>query len=255
MGSARFFVIIKNMNNSNNYLTFKKNNWELVVNLQGGRIVYLNYYNTNILGSFSRIDGKEGNTHLCLPNFAGEGEEKYSLPFHGFARLNYWQFAQERASSISISTLIKATIKYASDLLVSQKFILEKKYFQQEIKVTNIGVKKVPLNIGIHNYWNTTHGWEGLAINGYKVVDLIKENKAINIGFKNEIVFPIGRRVEWETQGFAKAVLWSASKNGHYNSDFVCIEPVKEYSEAYFGSEESMLLANKSLICSQRIKL
>jgi galactose mutarotase-like enzyme len=241
------------MNNQENYLTFKKNDWELILNLQGGRVAYLNYKNKNILGSFARMDGKEGNTHLCLPNFGVEGEDKYGLPFHGFARTSYWKKEEESHQYLSISTWIKATHKYESDLQVIQKFILEKEYFQQEISVTNQGSKSVPVNVGIHNYWNTIQGWDGLAINGYKVTDLVKENGYINIGAKNEIVFPIGKKVLWELTGFNRAVLWTAQKDGHYNADFVCIEPVKEYALDYFGSPSSLLAPKKTFVCSQKI--
>jgi len=243
------------MKNAGNFLTFKKNNWELVINLQGGRIAYLNHKNKSILGSFARIDGKEGSSHLCLPNFGAEGEERYGLPFHGYARTNFWKYEGEERGPIKISSLIKSTGKYSSDLFVVQQFTLHDNYFQQEVTITNQGKKAVPMNIGIHNYWNTIQGWEGLAINGFKVADLVKENGFINVGEKNTLVFPIGQVVQWELSNLNRAVLWTCQKDGHYNIDFVCIEPVREYADSYFGSKKSLLAPKKSFSCSQKIIL
>jgi len=243
------------MTNTENFQTFKKNNWELILNLQGGKIAYLSHDNKSVLGSFTRLDGKEGSTHLCLPNFAAEGEEKYGLPFHGYARNDFWKYEGDRHDLVNISTLIKSTNKYPSDLFVTQRFTLSTGYFQQEITVINQGKKAVPVNVGIHNYWSTLQGWEGLAINGFKVADLVRENGYINVGKKNTLVFPIGLKIDWELDNFNRAVLWTSQKDNHFNVDFVCIEPVREYAADYFGSSKSLLHPNKTLTCSQKIIL
>ncbi|MEI8068109.1 MAG: hypothetical protein WCG91_04170, partial [Candidatus Shapirobacteria bacterium] len=130
-----------------------KNNWNLEVDLNGGRIVELSYKNQKILGTFQRSDGKLGNTHLCVPNFAGEGMESYGWPFHGPFRNNQWNLINETNDSLEIGCEIDF-------LNVTQKFIINDK-FEQKVTIENKSRETKKVNLAIHNYWDCDFGWNG----------------------------------------------------------------------------------------------
>jgi len=45
----------------------EKFGWRVEVDLEGGRIISLMKDREGILGNFERMDGKMGNTHVCIP--------------------------------------------------------------------------------------------------------------------------------------------------------------------------------------------
>ena len=124
-------------------MKIQNDQWVLEIEKKGGRIKKLFYGNKKILGTFDRIDGKQGNTHVCIPNFGAQGEE-YGLPFHGPARNLEWQVADKTDNKIKIDCEIKPTGEYPGNLLVEQTYIIENG-LRQEITVKNIGQKSVPV--------------------------------------------------------------------------------------------------------------
>ena len=86
-----------------NTIRLVSNDWELIFDLSGGRIVSLKNKDKFILGTFQRIDGKTGNTHVCTPNFAEEGMEKYNLPFHGPFRNSEWTLINNSETNLEIN--------------------------------------------------------------------------------------------------------------------------------------------------------
>lgn len=238
---------------------FSSHNWNLVINLHGGRIEELSYKNVPILGIFNRIDGKKGSTHLCVPNFSGEGMEKYGLPFHGPARNSSWKLVagsweegSDKNTRLRIECTIKKTEKYPADLLVMQEFELEVDKFTQTISVLHLAGVTVPVNIGVHNYWATPGGWSGLLINGENVEEMVKTNGHISL--KNQNIIELSdKKIKWETNGFAEGVLWAAQKEGNFDSSYVCIEPVMNFSSSPYVKNETNLKNGGVIVVSQRI--
>jgi len=237
-------------------MQISNSNWRLEIDLQGGRISKLRYRDQIILGSFDRVDGKKGNTHLCLPNFGAEGK-KFDLPFHGPARNEIWKIIKQSNNSLTIVWEMLPTEKYQGNLLIEQQFTIEKD-FKQTIGVMNRG-KTVPVNIGIHNYWNTPHGWRNTLVNGVNATEGIETNGSIKIKNENEIIFPGMRPIIWQLSGFNDAVLWTGFKKERekiiYDQQYACIEPVIGYNKNYFGSEQSLLGPHQSFSASQSIKM
>ncbi len=216
-------------------------NWELTLDLKGGRIVSLYCSGQKILGTYNRADNKIGNTHVCIPNFANEGAD-LALPFHGPSRNSIWKVKNKRRYSIVISCDIPATDLYPAKLHIEQSFTLRDS-FVHEIKVTNTKGSAVPLNIGCHYYWDTPKGWEGTMINKRIVNNQIENNGSMSLKEKNEIVFP-HTTYRIEQIGFGMAVLWTGfyEKKGEKRFDnvYCCIEPVRGRGN-FFGSGASMI--------------
>ena len=99
--------------------------WELVIDLNGGRIVSLKNKGILILGSFERIDGKSGNTHVCIPNFANDGVEKYGFIFHGPFRNAVWISNRQTENLLEIECEIDG-------LNVHQIFSFDDKNFDED---------------------------------------------------------------------------------------------------------------------------
>jgi len=110
------------------------------------------------------------------------------------------------------------------------------------------------VNIGIHSYWSTPHGWEGTRLNGYDISKLVAANGQKELRKSNTIQFPDGRRFRLQTKGFEDVKLWSApDEKGEYDDMYVCIEPVLSLAHNFFGSKQSILKEGKSLGVSQEI--
>jgi len=227
-------------------LRWKK--WVLSIDLNGGRIIQLKKGNRIILGSFDRIDGKVGNTHLCSPNFGAEGKD-LNLPFHGFARQATWQVAKQFMGTVCIGTILPKTLLYPSQLKLTQTFRLND-VFTHIIEITNIGNKKVPVNLGVHYYWDTPEGWIDAHINNVYISELIENNKIIKLSNKFEINFPKQKPLNIEQTGFSNAVLWTGFKTEDnkktFDHKYCCIEPVMGIGN-YFGSEKSILIPGRSI--------
>ncbi len=231
-------------------IRFAKGSWICDIDLQGGRITKLSYGNQTVLGSYNRIDGKQGNTHLCVPNFADEGGETYGLPFHGPARNCMWKLVSHDTGSIRC--VIPKTEKYPAELSVIQRFVLSNTQFSHTITVSHIGGEPVPINIGIHNYWDTPNGWENLKLNSQDAVYIVKKNGRVPLKKENSLEFSSGKKIYWEVSGFSEAVLWSAFRGNEFDKNYVCIEPVLGYKN-YFESKESILRKGEKKQYSQQI--
>lgn len=212
--------------------------WRGEIDLQGGRIVNLYYGDRQILGTYNRIDGKKGNTHICVPNFGKEGAEEFGLPFHGGGRSKVWNkelgirnkesgIKNKEEGKIKIGCLLPKTEKYPADLLVSQTFSFHENSFIHSIAVEHKSGEPVPLNIGIHNYWNSPDGWNGLKVNGNDITKQVRENGFISLQEKNSIELPGQSPIFLEVSGFSQAVVWSGFKGNDFDQKYVCIEPVR----------------------------
>lgn len=231
-----------------NTVNIKKNGWMLEIDLNGGRIVNLAKDNQKILGTFERIDGKTGNTHVCVPNFSAEGVENFGFIFHGPFRNSEWKVINQTENSIEISSRIE-------ELMVNQVFEIGKE-FSQKVKVTNVGNEKKRVHIAIHNYWDTEFGWGGVKLNGHDITAGFIDNPEVKLE-KNNILEISGKKViNWQVENLKKAKLWTGVKdeNGKriFDEKYVCIEPEMEY-EGFVETDESWLNPKDSLIVEQRI--
>jgi len=233
-----------------NIVKIEKNNWLLEIDLDGGRIVNLIKDNQKILGTFERIDGKKGNTHICTPNFANEGVEKFGFIFHGPFRNSEWQIIKQDQKSLEINCEIDG-------LEVIQKFEIDNE-FEQKIEIKNKSNEKKRVNVAMHNYWDTEFGWQGTKLNGMDITEGFKTNPEVKLESENILEFLSKLPIIWKTENFKLAKLWTGFKeeNGEkiYNQKYVCIEPEMEF-EGFVETEESWLEADSEIILKQKIDL
>ena len=226
--------------------------WFLSVNLDGGRIKELSYKQIKVFGTYNRIDGKEGSTHICAPSFDKEGQDAYNLPFHGYARTLKWAIEKQTADSVEISTITPLSSTYPASLKIVQVFSI-KNNFIHTVQISHREGKSVPVNIGLHYYWDTPIGWENTTVNRQDITVKIKTNEYSILHETNKIIFPHTTYI-LRTNSFHTAVLWSSFKTDEegkkqYNDDFCCIEPVIKWPN-FFGSDPSILMPGKTVSAS-----
>jgi hypothetical protein len=233
-----------------NIIKIENKDWVLEVDLNGGRIVNLLKNSQKILGTFERIDGKNGNTHICTPNFANEGIEKFGFIFHGPFRNNEWQIIKQDKKSLEINCEIDG-------LLVIQRFLIDEE-FEQIIEIKNNSSENKRINVAMHNYWDTTAGWQGAKLNGIDISEGFKTSPEMELKKENVLEFPNKKPIIWKIENFKLAKLWTGFKeeNGEkkYDQKYVCIEPEMEF-EGFVETEKSWLKANKVIILNQKINL
>jgi D-hexose-6-phosphate mutarotase len=231
-----------------NKIEMKNNGWQLEIDLNGGRIVNLGKDGQKILGTFERIDGKSGNTHICLPNFAAEGIEKFGFIFHGPFRNSEWKLMNQTESSLEINCEIDG-------LNVDQKFVIGEK-FEQEIKVKNMSNDSKRVNIAVHNYWDTEFGWEGSKLDGMNLKKGIEDSIDLQVGEKNVLEIPNKKTINWELDGFKYVKLWTGFKeeNGEkiFDQKYICVEPTME-REGFVETDESFFDPGEEMTLRQRI--
>ena len=231
-------------------IEIEKNNWFLGIDLDGGRIVNLTKNGQKILGTFERIDGKKANTHICVPNFANEGVEKFGFVFHGPFRNAVWNLVSQNDDSLEIDCEI-------DDLLVKQKFLINNE-FEQIIEIKNNSKEKKRVNVAVHNYWETEFGWQGTKLNGVDITQGFKTNPEVKLEKENILEFPNKLPIIWKLENFKLTKLWTAFKeeNGEkiYDQRYVCLEPEMEF-EGFVETEESWLDTMGVINLRQKIKI
>lgn len=231
-------------------IKIEKDNWLLEIDLDGGRIVALIKGGQKILGTFERIDGKKGNTHICTPNFANEGVEKLGFIFHGPFRNAVWDLGLQNESGLEIKCEIDG-------LEVVQKFYINEE-FEQIIEVKNKSEERKRVNVAMHNYWETEFGWQGTKLNGIDISEGFKTNPEVKLGKENILEFPGKLPIIWKAENFKLAKLWTAVKeeNGKkfYDQEYVCLEPEMEF-EGFVETEESWLRSGGFMKLRQCIDL
>lgn len=233
-----------------NTINFEKNGWLLEIGLNGGRIVSLSKDKQKILGTYERIDGKMGNTHVCVPNFAFEGVEKCGFIFHGPFRNSEWKLINQGNNGLEICSEIDG-------LLVTQFFELNNE-FSQKILVKNVSNERKRVNVAIHNYWDTEFGWGGIKLNGYDITAGFIDNPEIKLERNNILEIPEKKVINWQVENFKKAKLWTGVKdeNGKriFDEKYVCIEPIMNY-EGFVETDGSWLEVGKEISLEQKIEL
>jgi hypothetical protein len=231
-------------------IKIKKDGWLVEVDLDGGRIVNLIKDGQKILGTFERVDGKNGNTHVCIPNFANEGVEKFGFVFHGPFRNTVWSLVAQNDKGLEIECEIEG-------LLVKQKFLIDDE-FEQTIEIKNNSLERKRVNIAVHNYWDTEFGWQGTKLNGKNITDGFKTNPEVELEEENILELPNKKPIIWKVENFKLAKLWTAfeDSNGEkiYDQKYVCLEPEMEF-EGFVETEESWLDSNNTITLRQKIKV
>lgn len=242
-----------------NYKTkFKINNWFLALDLQGGRILELSNREKKIFGTYTRLDGKLGSTHICAPSFDKEGQDpQWNLPFHGYARTLDWIVEKQTETGVTISTHTAPTPTYNALLKLSQTFTMDQ-VFLHSVAVENIKGNAVPVNVGLHYYWDTPQGWDDLTINNKSQMTNVKENGHCDLQEVNDIKFPHASYT-LTSHGFQSAALWTSFTTNtmdikQYSQDFCCIEPIIKWP-GYFGSEESVIELGTSKVVKLEISI
>jgi galactose mutarotase-like enzyme len=234
--------------------SIKIGNSELEVDFAGGRIAKLVLAGTPILGTFKRLDGAHANSHLCAPNMANEGVEKYSLPSHGPSRNATWEMVDHYEPFVAIQYDMPEIGTYPTTLRMYQEFYLAEHEFNHDISITNIGDEEVPINLGLHYYWHSPKGWDDLMLNGVNVADLVRQDTYTPISTENNIQISGQPEIQLTVEGMEYAQLWTGrGSNGEskqYNKDFVCIEPLRGAGKDFFGSAISVVPPDRSFHAS-----
>jgi len=231
-----------------NIVKIENNKWLLEIDLDGGRIVNLVKDNQKILGTYDRIDGKIGNTHVCVPNFAAEGVEKFGFVFHGPFRDSQWKVENESEKGIEISCQIE-------DLLVKQIFEINE-IFSHKVMVRNMGNERKRVHVAIHNYWDAEFGWQGIKLNRKDITAGFKNNPEIRLEKNNILEIPKKKSIIWQVENLKKAKLWTGVKEESdkriFDEKYVCIEPEMEY-EGFVETGGSWLEHGKEISLIQKI--
>jgi len=222
--------------------------WNLEIDLNGGRIKKLERDGELILGTFERIDGKEGNTHICVPNFAAEGMDKHGFIFHGPFRNSEWVLVDKTENSWEIVCEIDG-------LNVDQKFKTGEN-FEQEIRVRNVSSDPKRVNVAMHNYWATEDGWEGAKLNGMDITEGIKESIDLETKKENILEIPNKKNINWQLTGFKYVKLWTGFKEENdkkiFDKNYICVEPTME-KEGFVETDESFLPPGEEIVLGQKI--
>lgn len=229
------------------------------IDTRGGRIQFLILNSVPLLSTFTRIDGKEANSHICAPNFNTEGVNTYALSHHGFARNLLWATSTQSATVCSIHCIVPPEGTYPSLLTMNQHFVLEQASLHHALEVTNEGSSDAPVNIGFHYYWDTPHGWDQLTINSENISKSIAKDTYIPAHNKNIIAISGKPRITLATgTSFSVLQLWTGRKiekgSTAFDTAYACIEPVYK-KPGYFDSTQSMLKPKESILCSLTISL
>lgn len=222
-------------------------NTTLSVNLSGGRIGVLKLNGILLLGTYTRIDGAEASSHVCIPNFDTEGMEEYHLPKHGPFRNITWEHVDSTDHSITIRARMDKEGTYPSALEATQIFSIDEQSFTHTVTIANNGNREAPVNIAYHYYWDAPNGWEGLMMGGTNVSDLVRKDTYTDLSEKTSIKLPGQPEIIVTTVGCKYAQLWTGriEQRGHmqYDHSYVCIEPFVG-KRGYFGSPDSMVPPN-----------
>jgi galactose mutarotase-like enzyme len=226
--------------------------WELNIDLNGGRIINLKKGDDLILGTYERIDGKSGNTHVCIPNFADHGVEEFGLPFHGPFRNGSWSLIDKKEDSVSVKCEIE-------QLSVVQLFIFDKNSLTHKITIENVGNNPKPVNAAIHNYWSSAIGWEGVVLNGNNLSKDIKESNFVSLEKINELFIPGKPLIRWSLERLNHAKLWTGfleeGGNKIFDNNYFCLEPIMEKDNLFFGSPASMINSGSKIEIEQKIEI
>jgi len=227
----------------------QNDDWALIIDLNGGRVRELKYKNEVVLGTYKRIDGKDGNTHVCCPNFGSEGMDKFNLPFHGPFRSLEWKLIDKKENIIEIEI-------ENLDLRIKQIFCIGND-FKQIIKVQNLSSETRAINMAIHNYWDSRNGWKGTRLNGKIINDLVKSDSSQILSNINVLEIPGKQKYNWSLKGFKYGQFWTSFNefnNGKtYDQNYVCIEPSLE-KQGFLEEEKINLSGLESLEFEQIIQ-
>lgn len=215
----------------------------ITVAREGARLQDLEILNTKVLTAPTRGDGKDASTHLCTPIFGPETTTSYGIAQHGdFRNQTHTPRITEMgfgfSSNIDDGTLPKGASVDLIYRLSPYALTITTTYF-------NSGSVPVPINSGVHFYWYSPEGWDGLVINGNDVTQRVKDDDIIPLKSTNLIKIPGRPEYLLRQFGLNCANLWAYRdpETGEYDQHYVAIEPVERDPKTNpFGSADSLLL-------------
>lgn len=222
---------------------------QLQVDPLGARIMALAIEGMPVLVTVTRADGKVGATHPCTPNFGKEEPDIFHLAQHGPARNVVWNVVEKTDNRITFQYEIDQP-GYPKGVVVTRSMQLTAKSFTLSLIHAHRGDTPAPLNYGEHCYFHTGHfGWNTLQINGISVAELIEANATVPLERENCIRFPGNDRdLILAQDGFSLAMLWAAAKDGMFDTNYVCIEPIEGDPKTFWHTEKSILYPNEKRI-------
>jgi galactose mutarotase-like enzyme len=213
----------------------------LSVTPMGGKFTLM-LGNTPVLVDVVRGDGKAIRTHLCTPNFGRDMSGTYGLAQHGNMRNEPCRVARTGDLSVRVThDITDSPGRYPTGGQAAMDLTLSDGAMTVEVRHGNSGTAPIPVNAGIHCYFNAPRGYAGTKINGRDVSEFIETTGSVDLAPENIVEIPGMPRLRVKQAGFPKAVLWVGQNDtGTKDGTYVCIEPVEGLPDV-FGSATSMI--------------
>lgn len=204
--------------------------------LDGGRITDLEIEGQKILGTYKEEDGKERNTHLCVPNFAKELAE-YGLPQHGVARnLDSRWVLLDNNNHPEIQYIMRKQANFPTDLDIRQEFPLGQEFIHK-VKVKNIGDQSAAVDLAIHYYFDINP--DDFILNDKKITESLWKDENVDIKEINKIQ---GKNFSFKMEILGTpsvAHVWSGDKD---KKRYSCLEPMTGIRELKPGEEMGIVV-------------
>jgi len=234
------------------------------VRSHGGFIENVTLQGQKIWTAVMRGDGKEGATHICVPNF-GRRDKPMGLSHHGpWREMDLKELSAEEGRSSILEGEINEG-EYTNVHCIQTTTVIDDT-FTLTIDLTNESQSERPANLGVHGYFDTENGWEGTKINGREITAGMLDGRTnkpgtviLDLKINNTIQIPGKKPLVLEVDGFKKAVVWVYQKlNGDqpptFDQNYICIEPIEDIPES-FGRPESQIPPGGSRTVTMSLKI
>lgn len=142
--------------------------YQAIVRLQGGGLSSLKFKGRDLVDPYvdNELHRFRGDVLVPWPNRIRDGKysfqsKNYTLPInessrsnalHGLVLHSQWEVNSHSESEIELSTLLKASENYPSDLLVTTRYKLDLQGLAWSISACNKGENEAPYGVSIHPY-------------------------------------------------------------------------------------------------------
>ena len=215
----------------------------LRVTRQGARLT-VNLGGVAVMGEFERGDGKAGITHTCSPIFGPDKHKLYGLVQHGMMRNEPSKVNASTPNQIMIKHIV-TDAGYPPGVVVEETLGIENSVFSFAMAHHNSGQEKVPLNAGLHCYFDAPTGYKGTKVNNQDISSLIEQHPdgaPIALPARSIIQIPGKPQMQLVQDSFRFAMVWAGRnpQTDEIDKTYVCIEPIELHPDE-FGQPVSNL--------------
>ena len=210
---------------------------EAMIDLQGGYVHSWSIDGAHIL--YVGKDAKRRGIPLLFPYF---GKPDPALPQHGFARDTHWHLVTSNESSATLAfshadISDAARIYYPYPFEVHVDLELSHSTLMYTLRVTNTGLKDMPISPGLHPYWAVPHAQKKhMQINGIEgfdasSIDWDTQPPDEDFPYLEKVLLKLPQHsvsIEEVTSNHLSTeqiTVWSQPLTST-DHDFVCVEPI-----------------------------